>query len=286
MADEKAFPPMSPADVAELTDDQTDKQNALKQEGVELLEDGKVEEALAKFSDAIKIGCASALLYSRRAGVLNQLGRTKAVINDCTAALAVNPDSAKAYKMRARANVKLELWEQANLDFQTGLKLDFDDQTEEESLEAAKKAKAIKEKAVKERVSKEQDAYHTKLEEDKKAYEAAVKARDAVWTDAKEAKYQETCKKAEQEKTKKEWAKKCADEEKADKAKAAAAAAQTAPKKEEGPPTMEEPASAKVAAEETNNAAAEETKPSGGYSSAADAAPPVAPAGSEATDVD
>merc|ERR1712151_1357469 len=115
------------------------------------------------------IGCASALLYSRRAGVLMQLGRPHAVVNDCTAALAVNPDSAKAFKMRARANAKLEFWEQANLDFQTGLKLDFDDDTEEESKVAAEKAKAIRDAAVKERVQKEQVEYEKKLVEDRKA---------------------------------------------------------------------------------------------------------------------
>ena len=34
--------------------------------------------------------------------VLMQLDRPGAADNDCTAALALNPDSAKAYKMRAR----------------------------------------------------------------------------------------------------------------------------------------------------------------------------------------
>merc|ERR1711865_456331 len=173
MEDDKSFPPLSPPNVAELTDEQVDKQNALKQEGVDFAEDGKLDEALAKFSDAIAIGCASALLYSRRAAVLVQLGRPRAVINDCTAALAVNPDSAKEYKMRARANVKLEQWEQANLDFQTGLNIDFDDDTEEAAKVAAQKSKEIKEKVVKERVLKEKDDHQTKLLADKKAYEEA-----------------------------------------------------------------------------------------------------------------
>jgi len=202
--DGKAFPPMSPPGVVELTDDQVDKQNALKQAAVELLEDGKHEEALAKFSEAIVVGCASALMYSRRAGILMQLGRPNAVINDCTAALEVNPDSAKAFKMRGRAKAKLELWEEANLDFQTGLKIDHDDDTEEEAKIAAEKAKTLRDATVKERVQKEKVEFDAKLIADKAAYTAAMKAREEIWTDAKEAKYQETCKKAEEEKKRKE----------------------------------------------------------------------------------
>lgn len=204
MADEGPFPPLSPTSVTELTDDQVDQQNALKSAAVELLEDGKNEEALAKFSEAIALGCASALLYSRRAAVLMKLGRPNAVINDCTAALAGNPDSAKAYIMRGRAKAKLGLWEEANVDFQTGLKIDFDEGAEEEAKIALEKATALKAARVKEQVQKDKDEYEKKLAADKLAYEAAMKARNEVWTDAKEAKYQETCKKAEEEKRRKE----------------------------------------------------------------------------------
>jgi len=253
------LPPMSPPDVAELTDEQVDKQNGLKQAGVELLEDGKLEEALSKFSEAIVIGCASALLYSRRAGVLMQLGRTQAVINDCTAALMVNPDSAKALKMRARANAKLELWEQANQDFQEGLKMDFDDQTEEDSKLAFKMAKEIREAAVSKRVQKEQDDFQTKLKADAAAYEAAVKARDAVWTDSKEEKYQETLRKIEEEKKRKEQ-----------KAAREAFQAQSAATKEA--------ADNKDAAEKGHSPSkAEPASATGGYASAADVTPPVEP---------
>jgi len=192
------------AEVAELTDEQVDMQNALKQEGAELLEDGKLEDGLAKLTEAIAIGSASALLLCRRAAVLLQLGRAQGVMDDCTAALAVNPDSGKAFKLRARAYVKLEQWEKAHVDFQTGLKIDFDDQTEEESKVAEGKAKEIRESVVRERVQKEQDEYETKLAADKAAYTAAMKAREEIWTDAKEAKYQETCRKAQEEKKRKE----------------------------------------------------------------------------------
>jgi len=128
-AEEVDFPTMSPKEKEELTEEEQDKQNGLKQQGADALEDGKQDLALEKFTEAIAIGCASALLYSRRAQLLLQLDRPKAAVNDCTAALEINPDSAKAFKIRARANLKLEQWEQAHSDFQTALKVDYDEQT-------------------------------------------------------------------------------------------------------------------------------------------------------------
>merc|ERR1712060_163574 len=140
-AEEAEFPPLSPSDVTELTEAQEDRQNALKQEGVELLEDGKQEEALEKLTEAIVIGCASAMLLTRRAQLLVTLGRPGAAINDCTAALAVNPDSAKAFKIRGKQYAKMEKWLEAHSDLQTALKIDYDEQTEEDSKEVEIKAK-------------------------------------------------------------------------------------------------------------------------------------------------
>jgi hypothetical protein len=172
---EVAFPAASPAEVTELTDEQQDKQNALKQEATELLEDGKLEPGLEKLTEAIVVGCASALLYSRRAQVLMQLDRPRASISDCTAALAVNPDSAKAFKIRARCNRKLERWEEAHLDFQTALKVDYDEATYEESLDVAAKAKEIREVCTRKRVRDEQTEYTRKLQENKEAAEKEAK---------------------------------------------------------------------------------------------------------------
>ena len=72
-----------------------------------------------------------------------QLGRPGAADNDCTAALGLNPDSGKAFKIRGRARSKLERWEEAHRDFATGLQLDYDEDTEDAMKEAAEKAKAI-----------------------------------------------------------------------------------------------------------------------------------------------
>jgi len=194
--DEPAFPAMSPSGVEELSEEQEDKINALKQEGTDLLEDGKDDLALEKFTEAISIGMATAMLYSRRAQLLFKMDRPRACVNDCNAALEANPDSAKAFKMRARAYKKLETWEEAHADFQTALKIDYDEQTYDDSLEVAAKAKEMSDSKVKQRVKEEEQQYQKTLQENKAKYEAGLKAN--------EEKFREERMKEEEEKKKKE----------------------------------------------------------------------------------
>merc|ERR1712187_732640 len=134
----------------------------LKGEAADALEDGKLDLALAKLTEAVKVGCASAMLLSKRAQLLMQLDRPRAAARDCTAALEINPDSAKAFKIRARANLKLEKFEEAHSDFQTALKIDYDEQTYDDSLEVAAKVKEINAAAVKKRVDEEKEEYQRK----------------------------------------------------------------------------------------------------------------------------
>jgi len=198
--DEPAFPAMSPADVAELTDEAQDKQNGFKQQGVDALEDGKLDLVLEKFTEAISIGCASALLYSRRAQILMQLDRPRAAVNDCNAALEINPDSAKGYKIRGRAYKKLGMWCEAHSDLQTGLKLDFDDDTEEASRDVAEKAKELQAAAVSKRVKEEELEYNRKMKENKEAYEAGLRANEEKFREARMKEEEEKKQKEEERK--------------------------------------------------------------------------------------
>lgn len=196
--DEVPFPTMSPADVEELTDAQTDEQNGLKQAGTEALEEGNKDVALEKFSAAIGVGCASAMLLTRRAQLLFQMDRPRAAANDCFAALAVNPDSAKAFKIRAKCYVKLEMLEEAHSDFQTALKIDFDDDTEEASKDVAAKVKEIQAEKVKSRNKGETEEYNRKLAESKKAYEEGMAANEEKFREQRMAEEEEK-KKTEEE---------------------------------------------------------------------------------------
>jgi len=194
-AEEEVGLAMSPPDVTELSDEQQDRVNAANQAAAEAIEDGDNELALKKYTEAISVGCATAMLYAKRAQMLFKLGRPKDSIRDCTAAIAVNENSAKAYKIRARCNENLEKWLEADRDYQTSLKIDFDDDTEEMSREAGEKAKAMRDAAARRkrtRVEEEHTAYQKKLKEDGERYVQGLRTNEAKWKqEAEETKKQE-----------------------------------------------------------------------------------------------
>merc|ERR1719331_3247341 len=106
------------------------------------------------------------------------LDRPGAAANDCTAALALNPDSGKAYKLRAKAYLKLEKLEEAHADFSTGLKIDYYEDTEDAAKAVAEKVKAMNAKKVKERNDAEAAEAHRVLMENKRKYEEGMKERE------------------------------------------------------------------------------------------------------------
>ena len=86
--------------------------------------------------------------------------------------------------------------EEAHSDFQTALKIDYDEDTEEASKEVAEKVKEIQATKVKQRVQAEAEEYQRKLQESKVAYEAGLAAN--------EEKFREQRMKEEEEKRKTE----------------------------------------------------------------------------------
>mmetsp|Transcript_48347 Transcript_48347/g.87399 ORF Transcript_48347/g.87399 Transcript_48347/m.87399 type:complete len:883 (-) Transcript_48347:236-2884(-) len=155
--DEPPYPAMAPADVTELDEDQLDRQAELNEQAAEYLESGEREQALDSLTQAITMGCASAMMYSKRAQILLQLGRPGAAIHDCTAALEINPNSAKAFKIRGRAHTKREGWIEAQSDFREALKIDYDEDIEDECKQVAAKLKEA-EKAAEEAKLREEEA--------------------------------------------------------------------------------------------------------------------------------
>jgi suppressor of tumorigenicity protein 13 len=59
---------------------------------------GDYTEAINKYTEAMTLGSVSALTLANRAEVLLKARRPNAAIADCTAALDINPDSAKALR--------------------------------------------------------------------------------------------------------------------------------------------------------------------------------------------
>jgi len=198
--DEAPFPAMAPEGVEELSEEAMDKQCVLKQEASDAIENGKLDVALEKLTEAICLGAPSALIYCRRADILMKLDRPRAVVNDCTAALGINPDSGKAYKLRGKAFKKLEKWEEAHIDFQTGLKLDYDEDTEDAAKEVEVKAKELKAAVVKQRVAGEEKAFQDELKANKEKYEAGLRAREGEFAEQKTKEEEEKRQKEEERK--------------------------------------------------------------------------------------
>jgi suppressor of tumorigenicity protein 13 len=129
--DSPPFPENGPSGEVELSDEQMDKQGSLKQQATDALEDGNLNEAVEKYTAAIMIGNASAMMYAKRAEMLLKLKKPCAAIASADAAIEVNPDSAKSLRARGKAHRLLGHWEKAHLDLSTAQKLDFDDATDD-----------------------------------------------------------------------------------------------------------------------------------------------------------
>lgn len=189
--DEPPFPEMAPEHVQELDDQALDKQQELKAASAELADEQDFEKAMNKLTEAIAIGCATALMYGRRAELLMRLNRPRAALRDCGRALELNPDSGKAYKTRARANAKLKHWAAAHADFQEGLKIDYDDATYEESLSVAAKMKEITAVATARRVKEEADKERKQAREQELREQRARQQQEQQKAEADAAKAKE-----------------------------------------------------------------------------------------------
>jgi len=104
---------------------------------------GDIVAAVSLFTEAINLAGSSAspLVYANRAVALMRLTppKVKAAIQDCTQALLLNPDSAKALKTRGKAYTLLGQWEEAVKDLRIGQQIDYDEASAEVAREAEKK---------------------------------------------------------------------------------------------------------------------------------------------------
>uniref|UniRef100_A0A7S1MEB3 Hsp70-interacting protein N-terminal domain-containing protein n=2 Tax=Alexandrium catenella TaxID=2925 RepID=A0A7S1MEB3_ALECA len=176
--DEGPYPELGPPGETELGDEQLDAQGSLKQAAAEALEDGKPEEAVQKLTEAIQIGNPTAIMYAKRAEVLLKLRRPRACIADATAAIAVNPNSGKAHRLRGKALRALGLWEDAHKDLSMGQQLDYDEDTVEVHRLVDEKWKRISEGATRKRVRAESWARREQEREIKRRRKAAKKAQE------------------------------------------------------------------------------------------------------------
>lgn len=127
--DEGALPESPGQDIVskELTDEEMDKQGALKSEAQDALEDGDLDTAVAKFTEAMMLGGVTAMMVAKRAEMLLKQKRYRAAIEDATLALTLNQDSAKAYRARAKALRFIGEYAGSAADFSQAQKIDYDD---------------------------------------------------------------------------------------------------------------------------------------------------------------
>jgi suppressor of tumorigenicity protein 13 len=139
---EEEFPPLYNTDGSGGEDD-IDMAATLKSLASEYKQNGKYQEALEHYTQAIVKAEPSALIYANRADCLLHLDRPRAAIRDCDEALKLNPDSAKALRIRGRARKVIGDWKGARKDLSESQTIDFDDDAVEDLKFVTEKAKEV-----------------------------------------------------------------------------------------------------------------------------------------------
>ncbi|XP_050123000.1 TPR repeat-containing thioredoxin TDX-like isoform X3 [Malus sylvestris] len=112
----------------EVTEEMQDAAQIEKSKAIDAVSEGKLDEAIDLITEAIMLNPASAILKATRANFFVKLNKPNAAIRDANAALEINPDSAKGYKIRGMAKAMLGLWEEAASDLHVASKLDYDEE--------------------------------------------------------------------------------------------------------------------------------------------------------------
>ncbi|GAB2219593.1 hypothetical protein Droror1_Dr00007230 [Drosera rotundifolia] len=122
-------PPQKMGDpTVEVSEADQDAAQASKSEAMLALNEGKLDEAIDHLTRAIILNPLSAILYATRANVFLKSKNPNAAIRDADAALQINSNSAKGYKVRGIARAMLGLWEEAASDLHVASKLDYDEE--------------------------------------------------------------------------------------------------------------------------------------------------------------
>ena len=87
---------------------------------------GNYQKAIDCWTKAMTLGPVTASTLANRADCLLKIKKPCAAINDCTEALRINPDSAKALRCRGMAYRYIGRWSDAQLDLVAAQTIDFD----------------------------------------------------------------------------------------------------------------------------------------------------------------
>ncbi|CAI9113704.1 OLC1v1014357C2 [Oldenlandia corymbosa var. corymbosa] len=162
----------------EVTEESRELAQELKSKAMDAVSEGKLNDAIDNLTEAILLNPKSAILYATRGSVFVKLKKPNAAIRDADAALEINPDSSKGYKIRGMARGMLGLWEEAASDLRTASKLDYDDEIQVELKKVEPNARRIEEHRRKyERLRRERNL---RKMEHKKRQRAEAQDREAM----------------------------------------------------------------------------------------------------------
>ena len=134
--------------------------------------DKKWQEAMDCYTKCLNANPQSGLTFARRAACLLELGRPNAAVNDCEAALKINPDSSKAKKIRGHAYRLLGEYEKALKDLSEANRYDFDPKTDKLRKVVQEFVKDIKAKR-QEKEAKEREERRKKAESQRKKQQSS-----------------------------------------------------------------------------------------------------------------
>eukprot|EP01051_Picozoa_sp_SAG22_P018409 SAG22_NODE_3092_length_1947_cov_1.851190_1_plen_480_part_10 len=161
----------------EWTEENGDKAMAAKQAASEAMQSKDFAAAAEQWGIAIALS-PSPITFAKRADCFIKMGKPVAAVRDCDAALVLNPDSAKASKVRGMAKRLLGEYEEALANLSKGQSIDYDDTAQEWLKEVTPFAAALKERKRKverkeeRRVAKQKDKRRAEI---KKANDEARK---------------------------------------------------------------------------------------------------------------
>jgi len=112
-----------------LNDSEIEKSDQLKTDGREALRAGDYDKALDLLTKALNIQPNSSILIADRGKCWLKLKKPNNAIKDADRALGVNPDSAKALRIRGQARILLGQLESGHADLCTANRIDYDEET-------------------------------------------------------------------------------------------------------------------------------------------------------------
>lgn len=178
-------PPFPPVHDSSTSDDPDAAQSHLD-EATSLKATGDYAGALDKYTAAVLANSPSASLYANRADCLIRLDRPRAAVRDGDMALARNPDSAKALRLRGRAKKMLADYEGARRDLSASQSIDFDDGAAEDLRFVMGKVRETENVKVRERLEEEERKRRLLEEQRQRQRDAAEKTKQQRQRDAED----------------------------------------------------------------------------------------------------